>query len=447
MFLCLIPSLCFASAQVGEASTDPGKPRYSAARQTSGGPAGTVATDAPSVQVDYFGAENGFTAGGASIPVLCVVRNIGTAAIPENSVRLRCYTLSGLEYTSGEIWPIVPPLAPNQSATVRWRLTPTDVNGPLMVAVLTDRIQQLPAGAAVQTNSVSLGPNAPIPGNTRVTITLPNASRAVMTVIPRFNLAPRWVASGDVLSPSPQASVDGRTAWIGNDRTVIRVQKAQGELPVLALTARDLSQWKLLATITPILRVRSAEDGQMAWWETFRWRDSAAREDRDVATLSLSGSVGANWQAEIVLESRRGTGAVNGRLRLTARRTLRCFGVQLPRLLAETDDQGLVPKADGSMQILEADPSPISDSERVAARHIGDLTFGLAWSSNAPLNNWTATRSPIGDHLHKPVLGAQWDSTDRGDIIVAGATVEFTFRMFAFSPSNTVRDAQRFIPR
>jgi hypothetical protein len=43
-----------------------------------------------------------------------------------------------------------------------------------------------------------------------------------------------------------------------------------------------------------------------------------------------------------------------------------------------------------------------------------------------------------------PLPGAQWDDA-RGTVILPGAAVEIPFRLFASGPSDTLRDALRFV--
>jgi len=79
----------------------------------------------PELRVEYLGAEKGYAVGTKDFTLLCVVRNVGMAPLPDKTLRLRCYTLVGLDYTSGELTPLVPALAPNQALAFRWRLTPS----------------------------------------------------------------------------------------------------------------------------------------------------------------------------------------------------------------------------------------------------------------------------------------------------------------------------------
>src|SRR5450631_3166121 len=43
----------------------------------------------PDIRVDYFGAEKGYAVGSNAVTMLCVLRNVGRAALPEGTLRVR----------------------------------------------------------------------------------------------------------------------------------------------------------------------------------------------------------------------------------------------------------------------------------------------------------------------------------------------------------------------
>jgi len=265
----------------------------------------------------------------------------------------------------------------------------------------------------------------------------------VAVPIPRFPSAPHLLGSATGAT-SPQASGGKMSARVGNDRSLINVIAAQDRVPLLAIAGKEGADWKIVATGTPCIQVRSAEEGQLPWWESFRWNDTDVREAKDSAAITLSGSAGPNWAAQVVLESRAATGVIYGKVRLTARRTVRIYGVQLPRLLAVPAGGASPTRLDGSAAILNAPPALVGDQDRLAAAHTGALTFGLTWPATPPLNGWRSVRAPAGDVDHLPILGAEWGGDARGDVVTVGATIELPFRIFVFGPSDTVRDAARF---
>ncbi len=393
--------------------------------------------DGPEVKVEFLGAEDGFAVGTQSFTTLCIVRNVGNSSLPQGSLRLRCYTLANLDYLDGQLRPLVPPLAPNQSASFRWRLAPTSSSAPLTFAAFIERSDvgkgenpNSSGGGAVQSSSSESG-----------IVTLPTVKTAS---IPHFSANPKLLSGLGSWGKIPQAIAQEDEAWVGNDRVFVHALTANGGIPILTLAAKDGAQWKQIALVSSLAVVNSGEDGQIAWRETFKWRSSERRADKESAVLTLIGTVGSRWSATLTLEAKRDTGAVNGRLKLTARRNLRCFGVQLPRLVAEKESSAPTPKADGVGQVLPPDPSTMADTERMSVSHVGSTTFGMTWSSRSPFATWRSSRLPVGDPERTEVLGGQWDSDARGEIVAAGDVLEFKFRIFAFGPSYTVRDAMRF---
>jgi hypothetical protein len=80
----------------------------------------------------------------------------------------------------------------------------------------------------------------------------------------------------------------------------------------------------------------------------------------------------------------------------------------------------------------------------VAATRYQGITFGLSWPSAGPFAEWKARRSLGGDPLFAPILSGEWESDSRGNIVLAGATLEFSLKLFAIGPSETLLDALRF---
>ena len=396
----------------------------------------TAKQDAPEIRVEFLGAEDGFAVGTQSFTTLCIVRNVGNSSLPQGTLRLRCYTLANLDYLDGQLRPLVPQLAPNQSASFRWRLAPTSSSAPLAFAAFIER-----SDSGKGENSNSFGSNVPSGSGESGIATLPTVKTAS---IPHFSANPKLLSGLESWGKVPQAIAQEEEAWIGNDRVFVHALAANGGIPILTLVAKDGAQWKRIALVSSLAVVNSGEDGQIAWRETFKWRSSERRADKDSAVLTLIGTVGSRWSATLTFEAKRDTGAVNGRLKLTARRNLRCFGVQLPRLVAEKESSAPTPKADGAGQVLPPDPSTMADTERMSASHIGSTTFGMTWSSRSPFANWRTSRLPVGDPERVEVLGGQWESDSRGEVVAAGDVLEFKFRIFAFGPSFTVRDAMRF---
>ncbi len=383
----------------------------------------------PDVRVEYFGAEKGYVIGGESIVLLCVVRNVGGTALPEHTLRLHCCPLYGVEYAGGDLLPSLPALGPNQSAACRWRLTATDLRTTPVAAVLIERLE---TGASKS-------------GISSVMPTLQETSLTV-AVVPRFAHTPGFEGGQPITDPLRRVySVPGE-AGIGNNLVAARIYSNERHEPVLALAGRDGGAWGTVAVSLPLASVRSGEEGQHPWQESFRWRDTRISATKDSAFLSLRGTLGTRWRAEITLEARRDTAVLTGHLRLTAVRTMRLVSVQLPRLLVGGEQaNGDVPRTDGSPTVLAPEEPPLlSDNLSLAAEHAHGSTYGLAWTSTSPLPRATWSRLTDADGVRTTILGAQWICPDRGEVIYPGATLDFPFRLFAFSPSGTIRDALRF---
>jgi hypothetical protein len=393
-----------------------------------------ISPPAPEVRVEFFGPERGYTVGSQSVTLLCVVRNVGAAPLPENALRLRCLAMAGLEYTTGDTRPTLPALAQNQAAAFRWRLSPTNGQGPMVAAALLENV------------TMAGGPAADGGPNTTLFVAIPAASRASLTVIPRLSGLSR--AGSMTLPPgaAPRAVATEDDAWLVNDRVQVRVIAGERRFPVLLLAVKEGAGWKTVATSVPCAEVMAGEDGQLPWWETFRWRESRPRNEKTGATLTLVGDIGKRWRAELILESKPGTAAIDGRLRLIPLRTLRFYGVRLPRLLPVGDDTNSSLKADGSpLSVVQNEPI-LPEGARVGAARSNGVTFGIAWPATPPLADWKWNRLPLSDTNLLSVLGAEWDGPDSGGIIQPGATVDFTFRLFAFGPSDSLKDALRFMP-
>lgn len=389
----------------------------------------------PDLQVEFLGSEKGYAVGGQSVAILCVIRNAGTGALPENTARVRCYPLAGLDFLEGQLWPNLPALNAGQAVAYRWRLAVTNQTTPLVFSVLITKVDPpAPAAMAVRSGGPQVVQPAP---------DIPIASRAVAVAVPRFPSTPHLLGAAANWT-SPHASVGSQTARVGNDRSLLNVVAAQDRVPLLVLAGKEGNDWKVVATTIPSLQVRSAEEGQQPWWESFRWMDTDVRETKDSAILTLHGRVGPNLGAQIILESRANTGVIYGTIRLTAKRNVRLFGLHLPRLLAVPAGGAAATKLDGSAAILNVASSPLADQDRLAAAHTGALTFGLTWPVSPPFNSWRSSRMAYGDVDHLPILGAEWSADARGDVLSAGASIEAPFRLFVFGPSDTVKDAVRF---
>jgi hypothetical protein len=421
------------------AQTSPGASKIS---PTS--PSAVSAT--PDVRIETFASERGFVVGMDNVILLCVARNVGPTALPENALRLRCYPISGLDYTSGNLLPLLPALAPGQAVAYRWRLAPTEAHNALVAGVVLESAgdRKKDKGESATSAGADKVPVSPSPENSANAVVAFPSSLA-FAVIPHL---PRLPALGDVpVFKDPLAHVgesDGGGMLL-NNHVGARVQIGERREPLLLLAAKEGAIWRTVANSLPLLRVCVGEDGQLPWWQSFRCQQIRAREDKDSAALTLTGSIGAACRVELTFEARPDTGALIGHVRLTALRALRLSGAQLPALAGSIDDKTLIPpRSDGSPLMLADAPSLLPDDARLAAAHSGATTFGVTWPADPPLPGWKWGRLPLADGVVTQNLGVQALGDPRGDLVPTGASVEFTFRLFAFAPSDTVRDALRF---
>ena len=208
--------------------------------------------------------------------------------------------------------------------------------------------------------------------------------------------------------------------------------------------ARTARTGKPLALSVPLFTVLSGEPGQIPWRQTFHWNDSRPASDHETAALTLRGTLGTQWRGEITLRTQAGTAAIQGILRLTARRLMRLYDFRLPRLLARDAAKPLPGAANGTAIEAPNLPAVLPETARISAAMTAPFSFGIVWSKTFPYAQWTAEKTPavsVGDF---PLLGAAWRS-ERGTLMQPGETVEVPFRLFAYAPSETLRDALRFL--
>ena len=373
----------------------------------------------PDIRIISFGAEEGFVLGGRPVTLLCVIKNMGEIPLSEKTLRVRCFALSGLDYTSGDTRPMVPLLAPKQSVAFRWRLGVREAKGAVVAGALLEATGTLP-------------PNAPLPGN-----------RSVVATIPRYAKLPAGSLYAPEPTDPPKADADG---FLGNDRICLWFANSDRQQPLLILKAREDKVWRTLGTALPLVEVQSGEEGQQPWWEGFRWRSNAVSGgDKDTAALTLTGTLGTRWKASLTFEAKRDTAAIEATLRLIPIRQVRLYGVRLPTLLSDSAKPDAQSKADGSPISIIFNEPVLPEKSPVVANRTEGITYGMSWTESAPFPNGSWEPSPLANATLFPLLGAQWTAPTGGLVIQPGATVEIPFRIFALSASESVKDALRFV--
>lgn len=412
------------------------------AASAAGQPPSADSTALPEIRVDYFGAEKGYAEGVNTVPILCVVRNVGKSALAANTLRVRCYTLAGLDYTEGELTPLVPALAPGQAASFRWRLQPTDRSNSLVASVLITRVED----KSVRTASVSpvVAPGTTNAGGAVQEIVKLYMPRAVLSVIPHLHGLVPPITGGFTL-PNATSTPNAGSARIGNEHLLLRIMPTASHGAVVIIAAKSPDGWGTAGAASSLVEIQVAADGQLPWWRAFKWSQSDVRTDLTGATLTLTGTCGDDFEATITLQTRKDSSAIDGKVRLKARRTSRLFSIQLPRLDSATDRSRPLPPLDGSSALIGTSAPDNGDlPNSVAAAHRGMVTAGLSWSEQPPLAEWVPFALPQGDTDHTVQLGMRWNSGERGEVVLPGGIIECNFRIFAYAPSDSIRDARKF---
>lgn len=382
--------------------------------------AGLSSPTQPGVRVEFFGPDRGFVVGNQPVTLLCVVRNVGQVPLPTNHFRLRCFAMSGLEYTTGDTQPTLPGLEPQQAVAYRWRLLPSDMQGIMTAAVLLERMDPgAPRAAGDMTSFRSIGTGRVLTDQTTI------------AVIPRFAVMPGSrsvpVAPGKV----PRAIGRGGDVCLYNDRLQLRFLAGdRKQAPLLVLALRERAGWRSVAHALPLLEILSGEEGQIPWWEGFRWNEALTIQDKASGRLLLKGTAGSRWRVEIQLELRENMSTSDGRIHLMATRPVRLHSVRLPRLFRATEISGI--KADGSATPVPLKPAAVSTE--MSAVELPDLSCGLAWSATSPLPEWKWRASPLSGFTPCPVLWGECYGPVAGTPVASGQSITIPFRLFAVRP-------------
>ncbi len=381
------------------------------------------AQERPDVRVEYFGMENGYTVGGNPVTLLCVVRNRGRGVLAPNTLRLRLNTMQGLDYTQGELRPLLPEMTEGQAIAYRWVLSPLSLQINLMVGVV---LEKAPAPLEVNTKEPPIEP------------------QVVVSLLPRFINSPALFTPNLRSTDPPRARAGNGVTWVGNDRVGVQILATTNRNSTLFLQGRVGKEWQTVAFAPFLAEVSAAEEGQVAWTESFRLGTAYVSNESDGAALNLQGAIGKRWTAEILLTAPSSTGAIQGRLRLTAKRNLRVFQIRPPLLIGTRDPLTPESKANGTPIAVNPFVSPIEERTPVSALLANSVAYGVAWTNTAPISDWHWQRTPIGDAQRAPLLGVAWIAPEKGDIIAVGTTLEIPFRLLAIGESQSVQSAAPF---
>lgn len=366
------------------------------------------ALSAQRLVIEYFGEERGHSEVETGIVVVGIVRNVGTASSPAETFRFRCYPLSGLDYTFGETMPTLPAISPGEAVACRWNLSLKSGTSPALIAALLEPLDRKAQNIA-QTQIASI-PRL-------------RMRRPLLTTAP---VAPAVRTASQLPPPHP-------------DRVQIQLLQDEQGSATLLLSAREGETWTPSAILFPLLSVKSANTGQSGWTENFRLSEVKVTRTATATTLLLIGTIGTRWASEIELEIKRDTAAVEGKIRLTPRRSVTLEEVCLPTFLTPLDSGSRT--ADGVPQkVTLTDATPGTSS--LKAEKVGGVLMGIAVSETAPLSGFRAELNRTG--FLNPILTTKWISEGNGRLLPAGTKIVVPFRLFSISTAGGVTDARRF---
>jgi hypothetical protein len=357
----------------------------------------------PRLRIETFGASRAYAVGQSSVTLIATIRNVGDAPLPEGTVNGRLTCVSGLDYGDGDTIPRLPALAPNALATYRWRVTPNAASGPLVAAFALE-----------------------YPGAT------PDVR---VTGIQRFSLEPLEGVPSPL--PIPVARVQGERSTLENGKIRARIEPAASGVPGLWLSARSTNGWRKAGVSLPIAEVLSGEGGQEPWWEVFRTEEVKAVNGLQEASLLLTGGIGLRWRATLTLTLRSNSSVIDCDIRLAPLKSIKISGLRLATLFAGENSFG--------GEVDEELAYSVNGPNAVAAVRAGDLTVGASWPTIPFFKEWQTVPTSSVPGADYTVIGAEQMTSSTPVELNPGALVDFRCRLYAMTPSSSVRDAFQII--
>lgn len=356
-----------------------------------------------SLAIESFASARAYVVGSETVTLVATLRNTGKEPLPAGLATARLYCLSGLDYTEGDTRPKLPALEPNATTTFRWRVQPTNSQAPLVASVAIDAPGRSP--------------------DTRV------------LVIQRFAETPSAVGENPNTAKLPSARAGDSRATLENATLRVRIETTAANLPVLFLSSHSAAGWRKIGVSLPLAEVLSAEGGQAAWWEVFKAEEIRAVNEKNEASLVISGGFGLRWRATVRLTLRLNSSILDAKLLLAPLKSVKLSGLRLLPFLI----------GDGSFGSAKEEQIQ-SDSEvqsRLAAVRWGPYTIGAVWQETPLFPDWQSTSLPNVSGADYRLLGME---TRTGTIPVAltpAGMVEARARLFVLTPSLSVEDARR----
>ncbi|MGC8669241.1 MAG: hypothetical protein ACP5VE_14110 [Chthonomonadales bacterium] len=335
--------------------------------------------------------------GTSDLLIAGTLRNAGSKPLPAGAAVVRFFTLSGLDYVSGDTSPRLPALAPGQSVTYTWRVRPTAPDARLSVALSLEE------------------PNTP--------------PQVRMIAIPHLLASPP-----EDTAPAGNAGnvrVAGLDALLQNDR--MRLRLVGGNLAMLS--CRTPGGWRTVGAIYPLVQCVSAEAGELPWCEGFQPSSVEAITEKDLVGVLIRGSIGTKWRASLKLVARNGSAGIEEYLWLTAQKSLQLWRVRFSPLHVGAGSFGSAAS--------EALPCSVSGPNFVSACRWGEITCGIVTQGLPPIRGWqsiTLDPAPGADYR---TMGNEWSAPGEPAMIPRGGVIEMRAKLFALHPSLSVQDAMK----
>ncbi|HXG24612.1 MAG TPA: hypothetical protein VNJ09_08675, partial [Chthonomonadales bacterium] len=257
-------------------------------------------SEIPQLHIESFAPARAYAVGTESVTMVAVIRNVGSTALPADTVTASIFCLSGLEYLEGIVSPKLPALEPGATATFKWRLKPISEEAPLVTALTLQVPEQLP----------------------------------VVRIVPIQHFATPPRGDSATVSKRPMAYAGRGEGVIENDRVRARIVITGSNVLALFLSARTSGGWRQVGVSLPLAEILSAEGGQRPWWEVLRYNSIRTLNGEGIAVLSIRGGFGLRWRATLEVALRADTASLDLRLRLSPLRPLNLAGIRFLPLLA-----------------------------------------------------------------------------------------------------------------
>jgi hypothetical protein len=354
-----------------------------------------------SLTIASFAATRVYAVGTGSITLVGTVRNAGTGALPPETVLLRMYALTGLDYLEGATTIRLPAMEPGASNTYRWKVQPTAPDAPLVAALVIERQGYVPQ----------------------------------VRVLPIQHFAQNPTPFGNGTPAKPEATSKASTAsgWLDNGLVRLRALQTDSEVAGAFLWCKTSGGWRQTGLALPLIETLSAEGAQDPWWEMLKAKRYTASSSPKRAVLGVAGPIGVRWRASVSFEVRAGSSIIDAEMSLSPRRTMKLYGLRLARFYAGEGSFGSNVSEELSLE-------PVGKGLASAVRW-GTVTTGMTWPSRTPFEGWTQSLQPTPDGGEHRVIGVEFRSGRQPAELQPSATIKVRWRMYAFGASSSVRDA------